>query len=451
MFKMVMAGPPDPSVFGLAWEKAWMERLEATPAILATWMVHQRFDAYWQRGSVGLDYKAIVCPTYVVGGWADSYINAVSRLLLRLEVPRKGLIGPWGHTYPWASNVGLDWEFEEVRWWTHWLKGEATGILDEPVLRVFMPYETTAKASPDPAPGRWIAEPVWPRADQPERVLWLNTCGLSDSAGPVGTAPVAGERLVGLANPFQGWLGLSADQAEDDARSLVFDTPPLDNDLEILGPPIARLMVASDRPVVPVAARLCAVTPEGESWLVTYALRNLTHRDSHTDPTPLKPGDTYEVELPMTFVAHRFAKGERIRLAISESLWPLVWPSPETATLGVTLGSSSLTLPLRPTEATPAPMPIASKPTGPRPARGLAAKPNDAGCEIRPGDPSSCHWSRTAQSRWSCGRLECAVEAAYDLTATPTHFRLAESLTARRGESVVFERRTEASIPRDLL
>ena len=75
-----------------------------------------------------------------------------------LKAPAKALVGPWGHTYPYtAQPLGLDWAKEEVRWWRHWLSGEATGIMDEPPLRAFMPYQTAREAGASPIPGRWIA------------------------------------------------------------------------------------------------------------------------------------------------------------------------------------------------------------------------------------------------------------------------------------------------------
>ena len=69
-FKAVMAGPPDPELFGPDWEAAWLARLEAAPPIAALWLGHQREDAYWRQGSVGFDPAAIGCPVYLVGGWS---------------------------------------------------------------------------------------------------------------------------------------------------------------------------------------------------------------------------------------------------------------------------------------------------------------------------------------------------------------------------------------------
>ena len=140
-FKGHMAAPPDPQVAGAGWEAMWRQRLDATPAILQTWSTHQRYDAYWKRGSIATDYAAIKCPVYVVDGWGDPYESIIGDLLANLKVPRKGLIGPWGHIFPnLATPLGLDWPYEEVRWWQQWLEGKDTGIMNEPMFRVYMMY-----------------------------------------------------------------------------------------------------------------------------------------------------------------------------------------------------------------------------------------------------------------------------------------------------------------------
>ena len=99
---------------------AWMRRRRSSrpgPRI-------RRYDAYWKRGSIATDYAAIQCPVYVVDGWGDPYESIIGELLANLKVPRKGLIGPWGHIFPnLATPLGLDWPYEEVRWWQQWLEG----------------------------------------------------------------------------------------------------------------------------------------------------------------------------------------------------------------------------------------------------------------------------------------------------------------------------------------
>ncbi len=464
---------------GEEWERLWRQRLEATPSILATWTSHQHFDGYWQRGSVAIDYSAITCPVYIVGGLADSYSDSLSRLLENLSVPRKGLIGPWGHTYPYAAEPGLDWAHEEVRWWQHWLMGINTGLLDEPMFRVFMPYATASETTSGAIDGRWVAEDCWPSRAIMHRRLHLNREGLSEKAGPEAALEYVGDRIVGTTKPE--WLDrLPVEQSRDDDRSLVFDSLTLVDDLEMLGMPVASLRLSADKPVAKIALRLCDVAPDGRSWLVTYAIRNLAHRDSHSAPSALQPRKFYDVSVPLGFAAHRFRKGHRIRVAISESLWPLVWPSPEPVTLSIVAGASSLVLPIRPIEAVAASMPIPEKRsarTAPQAFSGYTTEPGSSGryslCNDQPPETqavngvritrerherseisegqSDCRWSQESLMTWAFDGMECRLDAGYALSCAATVFRLSECLIARRNGNIVFERRTQHDIPRDLV
>ncbi|MFP4033649.1 MAG: CocE/NonD family hydrolase C-terminal non-catalytic domain-containing protein, partial [Desulfococcaceae bacterium] len=130
--------------------------------------------------------------------------------------------------------------------------------------------------------------------------------------------------------------------------ALVFETEPLENDLEILGPPVAELEISSDRPVAMIAARLSDVLPEGPVTRVTYGLLNLTHRESHENPAPLEPGKRYRVRVQLNDIAQRFPTGHRLRLSLSTSYWPLAWTPPERTTLTLHTGESRLVLPVRP-------------------------------------------------------------------------------------------------------
>ncbi len=93
--------------------------------------------------------------------------------------------------------------------------------------------------------------------------------------------------------------------------------------------------------------RLNEVTPDGTSARVSYGLINLTHRDNHEHPKPVVPGERIRVSVQLNDVAHAFAAGNRLRVALSTSYWPLVWPSPEPVTLSVFTGKSALMLPSR--------------------------------------------------------------------------------------------------------
>ena len=146
--------------------------------------------------------------------------------------------------------------------------------------------------------------------------------------------PGSGEVFV-----FDGWAAtgadLDSDQQADDGLSLVFDSLPLAADLEILGAPVVELELAVDRPLALVVARLCDVDGHGASNRVTYGVLNLTHRDSDAEPVPLEPGRRYRIRLQLNDIAYAFAAGHRLRLALSTSYWPIVFPSPSPATVTV--------------------------------------------------------------------------------------------------------------------
>jgi hypothetical protein len=338
----------------------WLERLAATPPWVARWLAHQRRDDYWRHGSVSEDYAAIGCPVYAVGGWADAYRNAVPRLLANLSVPSKGLVGPWTHGWPHLGEPepAIGFLEETVRWWDHWLKGIDTGIMDEMSYRVWMPAAARADTGETQSAGRWVAEPAWPSAAIVPRRLHLDAARLVETAEPeVALSHGSPETNGGAAGAWCPYhVGdLPSDQRVDDAQSLLFDTPPLTAGFEILGAPILEVELQSNRPAALLVARLCDVDDEGRSTRVTYGVLNLTHRRSDAEPTPLAPGVRTRVRLQMNDIAHTFAAGHRLRLALSTSYWPIVWPSPEPVMLTFFTGASSeLTLPIRPPRASDA-------------------------------------------------------------------------------------------------
>jgi hypothetical protein len=496
-FKTVLVGPPDPAIVGDRWREMWLSRLNATPPILAEWLSHQRYDAFWKHGSVAVDYSRIKCPVYAVDGQIDSYRDFLPRLLANLHVPRKGLMGPWGHKYPQLADCGpgLDWVTEEVRWWSQWLLGVDTGIMDEPMLRVFMEERTAAEVWPRDVPGRWLTEPSWPSPHVRSRTLFLNSDGLSENQGADAVRVYRSQETIGLTKrewfPWNLNIDLPPDQTPDDKRSLTFDSAPLPGDIEILGRPVAAIRVSSSEPVAKLVVRINEVTPEGKSWSVSYGVLNLTHRNGHETPTALQPGRRYDVEVPCYFTAHRFKKGNRIRVAITESIWPMLWPSPRPVTLEITAGASHLSLPVRPNDGAREAMPIAllndrvrkqvkADPaelknyaitqTGPdaqgrvmlhKKLRDPPETLTDIGTtmsggsdwymSIREGDPNSSIWKLEWFSRLTRNEWDTTLTSTLELSSTAEEFRIRESIRALEGDKVVFERSWDNPIKRDLL
>ena len=335
--------PPDPALVGERWRALWLARLDHAVLFPEVWLRHQRRDAYWRRA----DLERITCAVYAVGGWADAYANAIPRLLAGLTAPRKGLIGPWAHVYPHSGSPGPAIGFlqEALRWWDRWLKEIDTGVLDEPLFRIWMQESHDG--------GRWVAEATWPSPRIVPKRLALGPGRLLEEAGGPET-PLAwrSPQSIGLAAgdwcSFGGGDDAPADQRDDDGGSLTFDSSPLGERLEILGAPVADLELAVDRPEAFVAVRLNEIRPDGSSVRVTYGVLNLTHRTSHEHREALEPGRRYRVRVVLNHIAHAFTAGSRVRLAVSTAYWPVVWPSAQAVALTLFTGASGLELPVRP-------------------------------------------------------------------------------------------------------
>ena len=353
--------PPDPTIVGEdRWRAMWLERLEHTGHWLIPWLTHQRRDAYWKHGSVCEDFTDVRCPVMAVSGYADGYVRSVFRLLENLDVPRKGLVGPWAHKYPHLGRPGPAIGFlqECLRWWDRYLKDRDNGVDRDPMLHAYIQDPAEPRPDYDERPGRWVAEASWPSENMQAARYLLTAAG---ELAPDDTAADADRAESLLAHRSPAWVGgqggkwcsyanpgdQPGDQRPDDAGSLVFDTAPLEADLDVLGQPVLDLGFSVDRPVAMIAVRLNDVHPDGQVTRATYAPFNLCHLNSHATPETLEPGKRYRVRVPLKHVGQRFAAGHRIRVAISTGYWPLAWPSPEPVTLSLVAGSTALELPER--------------------------------------------------------------------------------------------------------
>jgi len=347
--------PPDPDAVGERWRDMWLARLEGSGLWLKNWLEHQRRTGYWKHASVCEDYDAIQVPVMVVSGWADGYSNTVFRLLEHLKVPRRGLVGPWGHKYPHMGGPGpaIDFLGECVRWWDQWLKGEDRGVEQDPMLRAWM-LDRRDPQLPD-VTGHWIAEQHWPspRIETTRFRLVRRSLELDDGSAVPDSPPVTLQSPLSVGLFGGKWCSyaettdLPSDQRLEDGGALIFDTEPLPDGLDMLGAAEVELELSADRPVAMVAVRLSDLSPNDRATRVTYGVLNLTHRDGHEEPTPLEPGRRYQVRLRLNEIAQRFYPGHRIRLAISSSYWPLAWPSPEPACLTLYPQGCRLHLPRR--------------------------------------------------------------------------------------------------------
>ncbi|MGH2857754.1 MAG: CocE/NonD family hydrolase C-terminal non-catalytic domain-containing protein, partial [Solirubrobacteraceae bacterium] len=407
----------------------------------------------------------------------DAYVDAIFRMLRHLTVPRRAVIGPWGHQWPHAGRPG-----------------PAMGFLQEAV---------PPKPSYVVRPGRWVAEPSWPRHGE-MLALTLNADGLRDrlgcgsghgdgsQRGDVSKLTHCSPQTVGLqagawcayGNPAD----LPLDQRRDDALSLSLDGRPLTERIEIFGAPQLRLRVASDRPVAFAAARLCDVAPDGGSTLITRGVLNLCHRTGHDQPQPLAPGEPIDVTLALKSVAYAVPAGHRLRLAISTSYWPWLWPSPSEATVTIFTGAASvLRIPTRAPrdedrqvafdepETAPALPVVWLRARSPRQRLSIDQATGEVALElrrdfsggqrlpsglefgdcdpvlftIREGDPLSARVSCERRIDFRRDDWRARVEVRAEMTATAAQYLVSTTIDAYEGDTRIHNRMFTAAIPRN--
>ena len=461
LFKTVLAGPPDPEVVGDAWETMWQARLAATPAVVTEWLRHQRFDDYWQRGSLCLDPTAIDCPVYLVAGWQDTYLNFISSLLSELTVPARALIGPWGHTYPnLARPQSMDWAAEEVAFWRRWLLGDEDdddGGRLRARVHVFLPEQTARQCHPEPIPGAWRSLDGLP---QTRRVFRL-AGGALIVKGTTAASSVEQKTILWAETEPVGfntaeWLDrLPEEQSRDDALSLCFDTEPLTEPLTLLGR--ATLTLGNSEVTGPVlTVRLCDVDEHDRSWLVSYA--------------------SLDTDNSVTFrlAGHVFKPGHRLRLAISGGLWPMTWPAEQPLSLALDTESCRFELPVlqdpvgasslveekvrkvAPPEALPEIVRTDSggyryevtQPAYEYEVKSVGTRLSGEGefiAELGPGGQS--RWEVSARRGWQRLEWDCAVEATVTLERVANGLQVAESLKAYQADRLVFEQESTELVP----
>lgn len=346
MVMLSYTGRPADPLLKADWRADWLKRLEAMPFLAPRWAGHQTRDDYWKHGSVGEEYARMTIPVLSIGGWADNYMNTVAALCENVPAPVQGIVGPWVHQYPHQAVPGPAIGFLQVavRWWDRWLKGIENGAEGDGAYRAYMLHSAPPDASAAFRPGHWVVETEWPTPRVRREVM-----GLAQGRLGVGAAMqvrVATPQHLGMRAGEYFPMGQNAempgDQREEDALSVTFDGAVLERPLDLLGAARLRLTLSSDRPKANLVARLCDVAPDGSSVRIAHGMLNLCHRHDREAPAPMVPGRAEEVELVLDQMAYRLAPGHRLRLAVSTTYWPFIWPVAEAATLTLTAGTLDL-------------------------------------------------------------------------------------------------------------
>jgi putative CocE/NonD family hydrolase len=330
-------------------ENTLTQRMDSTPWSL-DYFRHQRQGAFW-RAPIRR-FEDIRIPCFLIGGMQDGYRDSIPRMLERVPALVHAWLGPWNHDYPNTSIYGprVEWRDQAVRWFDHWLKGIDNGVEREPRLVVYQQHSHPPGAAPQDIPGEWRAE-SWPPARLTAET-WFLAPNHQLTAAPAAAA-TDHLRYVPSAGTEAGfwWGELLTDQRPVDAFSLTYDTAPLEAEVSMLGVAHVRLLAAADAPLANWIVRLEDVAEDGRVTAITGAALAGAQRRSMEHPEPLAPGQEYVLDFDLHLSTWVWPRGHRIRVAISNAQWPMLWPTPYLMTTALRLGGaggSAIMLPIVP-------------------------------------------------------------------------------------------------------
>ncbi len=318
---------------------------EGVPQYVLDWFDHDQPGDYWSSQDVTQTLEQISVPALHVSGWYDTYLKGSIDGFLALtanagtDFARQHqylIAGPWQHI-PWGDRVGatdfgaealLDMDAILLRWVNHWLK-DSGELKDEPRVRHFVLGENS-----------WQRAQTWPaKASQP---LYLHSAGKANSRKGDGvlseTAPVDDEPCdIFVYDPEVPMLapgGPAAQSGPFDQATLelgnnllVYTSKPLANSLHVFGKPRVSIHCATSSEHTDLTAKLVRVRANHVAEFICIGIA----RSSWLFATGSYSADTlHHWEFDLEPTSCLFAAGERIRLEVASSAFPLYDRNPGT-------------------------------------------------------------------------------------------------------------------------
>ncbi|BBD98771.1 hypothetical protein SAMIE_1022720 [Sphingobium amiense] len=296
-------------------------------------------------------YSKITVPSLNFTGWFD--VDQPGSPMNYMGMKRYGataearsprlIIGPWPHGWP-VRKVGnvdygpealaVDFREETLRWFDHYLKKIDNGVEKDPPVRVFVM-----------GPNIWRNASDWPLPETRWTKYYLASGGNANSLSGDGVLTTQAPRANGsdsyIYDPgkptLSPWTGGEIEDGAVDARKpesgrevLVYTTPPLTEDTEVIGPIQIKLFAATSARDTDWIVHLVDVHPDGYAALLTEGVMRARYRDPARagafNPAALstiEPGKVYEYTIDFwRATGNLFRKGHRIRIDVQSSYYP---------------------------------------------------------------------------------------------------------------------------------
>jgi len=351
----------------------FIDRFERPPWILTN-LAQAADGPYWREESLRYFGSGLRIPSYLIGGLLDGYRDTPLRVMARASAPVKVEIGPWEHAWPDDGTPGPDfeWRLRACAWWDRWLRGDTTGaaaaLLREPRVMLFVRDWNAPDVHARALAGSWRSTSALPASGPALALYPARDARLAAAAPPAGARALRYDAGSGQAGG-DWWGDRTGDMGGDDAGAMVFDGAVVERAITIAGTPTVSLRVESPAPLTNWIARLEDVAPDGRVSLVTGGAVNGAELESRTAPARVPPGTIVIARFELHFTTWTFEPGHRVRLAVTNAQFPMLWPTPFPMTTTLHLGAGTvLRLPLAPSLARvpagmlPAPEPRDSAP-----------------------------------------------------------------------------------------
>jgi putative CocE/NonD family hydrolase len=322
-------------------------------------MEHSTYDAFWKARDVRPHLRNIQPAVMTVGGWFDAEdLFGTLETYKKTEANNPGtynilVMGPWSHGQ-WANGDGDhlgDVPFHQKT--SRWYRQHVEFPFFERLLREGKPAGLAEAIVYETGANQWRHLPAWPPKGTEEKTLHLQAGGrlgwnpssrggfveyLSDPAKPVPSVPYTANTMT-----VEYMLD---DQRHAAARPdvLVFELPPLEEDLTLAGPLDVTLQVSTTGTDSDFVVKLIDVYPDtfpdpdpnprkirmgGYQQLVRGEPFRGKFRNSFEKPEPFTPGQMDRVGFRMPDIFHTFRRGHKVMVQIQSSWFPLVDRNPQ--------------------------------------------------------------------------------------------------------------------------
>ncbi len=308
------------------------------------WLAHRPWDAWWDWAELRGRYGKVGAAVLNFSGWHDEAYGPEGAItnFLGLLAARRGdadprtqlVLGPWTHGGEDADHSGdrrfgpkapIDYAGMILRFMDRYVRGIDNGANRDPRVKAFVMGENA-----------WRTGETMPLPDTREKALYLAGGGRLVEAAPgaeASSSAFESDPAHPVVDPYGTREGAHDYRALAQRQDVaVFETPPLTEDLRVLGPIGVEIWLSADAPDADLWALLEDVAPDGTAWNLSSPGTDVLRASEREagPPRMLVSGEPVLLRFPNLRTGNLFGKGHRVRVVLCGSFMPHFSRNPQT-------------------------------------------------------------------------------------------------------------------------